>query len=47
MADELAYINPDHAIAIEDDSAVLSIVATKEASREGSMWYRVILEGEL
>jgi len=46
IADELASINPDHAIAIEDDSAVCSIVATKEASRDGSMWYRIIIEGE-
>lgn len=46
MADELASINPDLAIAIEDDSEVCSIMAMKETSHDGSMWYRVILEGE-
>ena len=46
MANELASIHPDHAIAIEDDSAVRSITAFKETSRDGSMWYRVILEGD-
>jgi hypothetical protein len=46
MAGEIASINPDHAIAIEDDSAVCSIVATKEVSGDDSMWYRIILEGE-
>lgn len=46
MADELASINPDLAIAIEDDSGVCSIMAMKETSHDGSMWYRVILEGE-
>jgi hypothetical protein len=46
MADELASINPELAIAIEDDSEVCSIMAMKETSHDGSMWYRVILEGE-
>jgi len=46
MTDELASINPNLAIAIEDDSEVCSIMAMKETSHDGSMWYRVILEGE-
>ena len=46
MDDELASIHLDHAIAIEDDSEVRSIMALKETSCDGSMWYRVILEGE-
>jgi hypothetical protein len=42
----LSDIHPDHAIAIEDDAAVVEIVARKLVESSGRSWYRVVLEGD-
>lgn len=44
-ASQLAGIHPSKVVAIEDDSAVVSITATKTADTP-TPWYRVSLEGE-
>lgn len=45
-SNQFASINPEVAIAIVNDSEVLSIQAVKEPSEDGSTWYELLLEGE-
>ena len=42
----LTAVHPDKIAAIADDSAVVSIVASKQQDPDGRTWYRVTLEGE-
>jgi hypothetical protein len=38
-------IQPDHAVAIQDDAEVVAITASKLPSTVGHDWYRVVLTG--
>ncbi len=42
----LRAVHPTKVVAIEDDSAIVSIVAQKTQDNGGRSWYRVTLEGE-
>ena len=44
--EELVSIYPTMAIAIDDDSQVVSIQADKVIGRTDRQWYEVVLEGE-
>ena len=41
----LTDIHPERVVAIVDDSAVVSIMATKNHDRQGRRWYKICLEG--
>lgn len=42
----LRDVHPDKVVIIQDDSAVVSIIASKREDQTGRTWYRVTLEGE-